>query len=273
MKIKDKNSLLYWYPKVKDLVKTPKTEIVSLKRKSTGEGGIPVIWDEKEVERAIEKVGGYPIFIRTDQASNKHSMARASWVRNEEELNQHISEVIFFNETCSLLGLPYTCLVIREWLDLEYKITAFEETKIAKELRFFIRDGKVLCHHYYWPKEAIEQSYRHNQRAENVDLLENDEEVSFEKLMENKEKALTLPKDIESKWLKTKEETLEEVELVKPKVRKIAKKFNNLKGSSFWSVDFAKTEAGDWYLIDMAEGEKSWHPQCDAVEDKYINEK
>jgi len=28
----------------------------------------------------------------------------------------------------------------------------------------------------------------------------------------------------------------------------------------YWSVDFCRAKKGDWYLIDMAEAEKSWHP-------------
>ena len=33
----------------------------------------------------------------------------------------------------------------------------------------------------------------------------------------------------------------------------------------YWSVDFAEVKGGglNWRLIDMAEGEKSWHPDCD----------
>ena len=28
----------------------------------------------------------------------------------------------------------------------------------------------------------------------------------------------------------------------------------------YWSVDYWKAKDGRWILIDMAEGEKSWHP-------------
>jgi hypothetical protein len=28
----------------------------------------------------------------------------------------------------------------------------------------------------------------------------------------------------------------------------------------YWSVDFARTRAGRWVLIDAARGEVSWHP-------------
>lgn len=30
----------------------------------------------------------------------------------------------------------------------------------------------------------------------------------------------------------------------------------------YWSIDFARTKAGWWYLIDMAAGEMSWRPQA-----------
>lgn len=29
----------------------------------------------------------------------------------------------------------------------------------------------------------------------------------------------------------------------------------------YWSVDFALSQDGIWYLIDMAVGERSWHPE------------
>ena len=31
---------------------------------------------------------------------------------------------------------------------------------VNPERRYFIRDGKVLCHHAYWIQEAIEASYK-----------------------------------------------------------------------------------------------------------------
>lgn len=30
-----------------------------------------------------------------------------------------------------------------------------------------------------------------------------------------------------------------------------------------WSVDFARDETGDWWLIDMAVAADSWHPDCE----------
>ena len=31
--------------------------------------------------------------------------------------------------------------------------------------------------------------------------------------------------------------------------------------SWFWSIDFARTRDGLWWLIDMAAGDQSWHPE------------
>ena len=35
----------------------------------------------------------------------------------------------------------------------------------------------------------------------------------------------------------------------------------------FWSVDFCKGADGQWYLIDMATGANSWHPEHSGKEE------
>lgn len=228
-KPKERTSMLYWYPEVKDVLPTPKTKFIKLEKCENSPYG--VIWDEEEVHEAIQELGGYPAFIRTDLASDKFWMKEGSRVENEDELMRHIARVIEFNQLASVIGLPFVCLAVREWLNLDHKFKAFYGTPIAKEIRVFIRDGEVECYHFYWPEEAI-KFFRDTEEPDNWQelLKETREETIARELTE----ALDLAWDV-------------------------AKIFD---GDGYWSVDFALTEEGDWYLIDMAEGEKSWHPEC-----------
>ena len=148
------SSMNHWFPKVKDLVPVPKTVFVDLEEDRESHS-CPVRWNTAEIKEAIETVGGYPAFIRTDQSSNKHDMAKASRISKQKEIDRNIFEVIMYNEMAGMLGLPYDNLVVREWLNLEHYFKAFNETPIAKELRFFIKDNEVQCHHFYWPEDSI----------------------------------------------------------------------------------------------------------------------
>jgi hypothetical protein len=94
---------------------------------------------------------------------------------------------------------------------------------VNPERRYFINDGKVLCHHPYWIQAAITKP-----------SIENWQEVLAE----------------------INTETTEEVQLLSGYAELIAKEL-----PGFWSIDFCKAKNGQWYLIDMATGEHSWHPE------------
>ena len=68
----EENSIAYWYPKVKDLVPTPKTEIFPIQPKWE-DGSSPEI-DDKDFEpiKIKAKEFGYPVFIRGSDGSGKH---------------------------------------------------------------------------------------------------------------------------------------------------------------------------------------------------------
>jgi hypothetical protein len=181
--------------------------------------------DLKEKARLI----GYPLFLRTDQLSGKHSWGEwLPYVTNEETLVQKIYP--FFEESINAGwgGVPLFAFVLREFLELDYKFKAFGGMPIARERRYFIRDGKIACHHPYWPLEAI-QFYG--------DVKE--------------------PVGWQDQLRELNVEAPEEVALLSSYATKVAKV---LKG--YWSVDFAHAKDGVWHLIDMALGDESWHPAC-----------
>lgn len=133
-------------------------------------------------------------------------------------------------EQNALRDLWFDTIVVREFIYLSYRFRAFGGLPIGCERRYFIRDGKVVCHHAYWVKEAI-KFYQQSKNWEN------------------------LPWQMWLKELNTESEI--EVRIL----TNIAEMVGSILPGS-WSVDFAKDRDGKWWLIDMALAEQSWHPPC-----------
>lgn len=234
----DKNSLLYWYPKIKDLgIRTPYTQYIKLNQKELDEYygcegdscSLGRLADETKKLISTDPNLNLPIFMRTDQVSNKWFWDKSCFLRNFENLNSQIFEIISMSHCADIMGgLPIEALVIREYIPMDTKFFAFVgNMPVNPERRYFIRNGSVLCHHPYWIEEAIGEPI-HN------DLPDNWKELLREANTET---------DLE--W-----------ELLNGYARKVAKVMDG-----FWSVDFCCSKTGDWVLIDMAVGEKSWHPE------------
>jgi len=258
-----KTSLTYWYPKIKDYVRTPDTEIVETVPCKEKEFPFRRVWDDiEEIKHIIEdRLGGYPVFARTDFASYKHNMENASKIDSENELESNLSELLYFNEVASAMGLPYDYLVFREWLDLAYHFKAFKGTPIAVELRFFVNDGDIICKHFYWPIESMSFSNFDPEEEESEEYIIGDEKeyeegfITGEKMVTNN---IVGPKGWVKKWERTRDEALMISERAVPHVKKVAEILDG-----YWSVDIAFTTDCIPYVIDLAVGEKSWHPECD----------
>ena len=119
-------------------------------------------------------------------------------------------------------------------MDSLYK--AFHEMPVNSERRYFIKDGKIICHHPYWFEGAISGSRYHK-----PPLPENWKDLSAQMNFESLGEKIILHNYAE----------------------KVAALLDG-----FWSVDFCRGKTGTWYLIDMAEGEKSWHPEsCQKIKE------
>jgi hypothetical protein len=223
------NSLLYWYPKIAELpINTPKTKWVEVPN-------LYSILDGKRlsaslVHQIVETAQSirYPLFLRTDLVSNKHDWLETCYVEKLEDLFQHIFNIVEFNAMISMCDADPVALVFREYIPLEATFTAFNGMPVAKERRYFISEGQTLCHHPYWIEGAIAEHFR---QPSVPDWREKLAKLNHESLAEKK--LLTTLAD--------------EVGSVMP---------------GYWSVDFALAQDGRWLLIDMAEGERSWHPDC-----------
>lgn len=151
-------SMNHWLPRIEHLdVPMPKTEIPVTKgiRDWWGllDGNDPLTEAEKQAIRdAAVKVGGYPVFMRSDLCSGKHSFERTCFVRNEDALIRQIWALVDDN-CCKDLAME--SIVIREYIPPAALFKAFRGLPIAPERRYFVRDGEVICSHPYWPEDAI----------------------------------------------------------------------------------------------------------------------
>jgi hypothetical protein len=220
------NSMFYWYPKIKDLkIPQPKTEMYKFTEKEFKTiqhlEGIPISIYENCLPIA-EKIG-FPLFMRTDNSSCKHEWKSTCYVPSKNELQKHIFDLLEYSYMQGDMSYVDKGLAFREFIPLTTKFTAFSgDFPVNKERRYFIRDGKVQCHHPYWYPGSIEGHTKKKNWRPIVDAL--NYETEFEK------KLLT-----------------RNAELVGTVV------------DGYWSVDFAMGKNARWYLFDMARGNESFH--------------
>ncbi len=228
--LEEETRLTKWFPVAEKLqIPVPETLIVPATYREWFkmlDGGSPPKDEFDHLKKAAEEIG-YPVFIRSDMASAKHSSLGPPTADHEGELSDALYSIVEEHEM-NWIPVPYKVFAVREFLNLVSHFEAFAGTPIAKERRLFIRDGKLQCYHPYWPEKAIKF----------WDVPEPDDWK--EKLAE-----LNTINAIERQTLTVHAE-------------RIGKELGD-----YWSVDFAEAyylgELRKWYLIDMARGEISYH--------------
>lgn len=226
------SSMLYWYPKIKDLdIPMPETKIVELIASHSDicdifDGGNPAKLKNQmqEISDTALEIG-YPLFLRTDHISGKHEWASTCYVEKPENLQKNISGIL---EESLLVEVDINALVFREYIQMDSRFTAFRGMPVNPERRYFIRDGVVECHHPYWIAEAIEEG--------------------------------TISDRLPTDWRNIVKEINEEIPFEVAGLTMLAERVGEVI-DGYWSVDFCKSKTGTWYLIDMAEGHRSWHPE------------
>lgn len=255
------NSMVYWFPVLRDAVQDideisiPETLFVDItpingfevarEREDISDAEMeaimqcPAEWDVPQIKRAVEHIG-CPAFLRTDTDSDKHNIESAGLV--ESSSHDHVDETMNalirgVAGNGGMMGAPrFNFLAVREWININSSFTAFDGTPIGPEVRVFVRDGSVQCHHFYWPFYEDRM----------VDAVDGEYEEDKQKQVEEIEAFIEDEMD----------------RLLHDAAAEIASHF-----SGYWSVDFAYTENGDWHAIDMARGDDSWHPEmCEHVE-------
>ncbi len=243
----DKNSMTYWYPLIKSLpIPQPRTEIVKL---NAGyfeimaviepDGNIDAIEAQMdEIQEACKEVG-IPLFLRTSHTSGKHSWKETCFLTDLSKIRRHISALI---EDTAMKEIPIDALVLRKYIEMDSTFTAFSgKMPVNSERRYFINNGKVQCHHSYWIPKAISSADEAYAVIGKSNLVSNWRELLVELNAESNSEIERL-----TGW----------AELVAMK----------LKG--YWSVDFCRAKNGTWYLIDCAQGERSWHPKCQYAKEE-----
>ena len=141
------SSMLLWYPKIKDLpIPQIKTEIVKTGYKPLYEWLVKQIPISDQVlnqlYKAMDDIGKFPMFMRTDQASGKHNWKRTCYLQSKNKLLENLSNLIEEHEMQNMAGeLGYEAVVFREFLNLETAFTCFYgDFPVNKEVRCFIRD-------------------------------------------------------------------------------------------------------------------------------------
>ena len=247
----DKNSMTYWYPKIESLpIPQPRTEIVKL---NAGYFEVIAVCDGNgeaieaqmdEIQEAVDKIGT-PLFLRTSHTSGKHSWIETCYVTDLSKIRRHISALV---EDTALKEIPIDALVFRKYIKMASTFTAFRgKMPVSPERRYFIRDGKVECHHPYWIEQAILEG-----SSECNILFDDNGKITGKEY---------IPRWIPDNWqellAKLNAESEAEIKQLSAWAELVATKLEG-----YWSVDFCMAEDGSWYLIDCALGRHSWHPEC-----------
>lgn len=159
----NKNCLSYWFPKLKAAnLPVPKTTILEMSDKDLeniywifdGEKiSIPFF---KEAEKAALDIG-FPVFLRSGQTSAKHDWSTTCFTCTVPDIKEHILNIIYFS---ACVGVPDTkIIVVREMLPIQPIgiCLNYMGMPVNREFRYFVKDGKIICKHPYWPRESLEK--------------------------------------------------------------------------------------------------------------------
>lgn len=213
----DKTRLSWWYLRLPSDILTPKTIIVPgnpRAMRGTSERIIEIVHEEL----------GWPFFLRTDYFSSKHGWKDTCFVSRPLDVFGHMCKIAEDGSIVDLVGLPSDMWILRKMIPTIPAFTAFRgDMPIVKERRYFVQDGKVLCHHPYWPRDAF------TGKVSVGDWMQRLDKMNYE--------------------------TKDEIEFLS----KLSSKVGVAVGGS-WSIDWlwSKPEKR-WYLTDMAEAEQSYH--------------
>ncbi len=244
------NCITKWFPTLLELsINVPETRIFHAD-KAARTYMLKLVWGEaaeepKSYRELIDAISGAvkelgsPAFFRSGITSAKHSYADSCYLRNAESrtIEENLLQIVEYSEMADMMGLPRDVWVVRKFIKGEYGFTAFAHMPVAREFRFFARDGDFLCHHPYWPPDSIVRPMDID-----MDITELSQEQATERLNHTQRPLQT------DEFMPMMGHTME-----------ITKRLGG-----GWSVDWmydAKNKR--WVLIDMAVMEMSFHwPGC-----------
>ena len=175
-------------------------------------------------EAAQDFIGA--VFVRTDLCSAKHDGPTSYRLANDDEALHVVGRTIEDAELKLWPEAVPAAILVRQWINIAAPFSAFGGHPIGHEWRYFVSGGAVACRHYYWPQMAIKFFA-----------------------------GLTPPPDWPTSLLALAHST-PPLDINALALRAGLALQDRHDG---WSVDFAKDDAGAWWLIDMARAERSFH--------------
>lgn len=207
--------MAYWLPKIRELdVPVPESHPVPLEYQDEG----PPEWDDEHAVEIVEDLGG-EAFARSGYKSAQMHLDGGSHVRSADigEVSGTLTELAAQH---AMMEMPMgESLWLREYLDLNF--CAYHRENLVPEVRAFIRDGEVVCHH---------------PRLEGFDRAPDGHREAAEEL-------------IDTAWPAGPEDGLQDHGRLEPYAQRVAQAFD---GDGWWSVDFVMERGGGWWLTDMA---------------------
>lgn len=227
-------AFLNWFSSVQKLnIPAPETEVVQVPldvqrmiQSIESEADQKAVFEAlKPFADKIREFGGqhgYPVFIRNSLFSGKHSWRNTCFVKDANAPIEAQITSIFYEWAMVGWG-QYACdLVIRKFIPADAPFSAFLDMPITKEFRFFARDGALEGFQPYWPAGALETANPSKDGwREDLERLHLCDAVLMEQMKE------------------------------------YARSITEVLGG-YWSVDFLIDTDGNPWLIDMAEGDKSF---------------
>jgi hypothetical protein len=245
---KRRSDMAYWWPTLyASGVPVPRTELittdVNLMLACFGEDG-----PEREFAEFLGMLAGAarrispagPWFLRTGQGAGKHNWKNCCHLTDLAKLGDHVAALVEWSEVVDFMGLPWDVWAVREMLPVTpvAVLPNYGDMPLVREVRAFVRDGRVLCSHDYWPLDAIRDGLPPGPRG---DFLEADRLFALSST------------------------TADEREEAHAVARCVARAFD---GDGAWSVDLLPTANG-WHVTDMAPAADSFHwPGCPVAKDQ-----
>ena len=227
----------FWYPAIKDIVRTPRTfgpiipevnplllldPLSSLEKEQQEPeaAGLKKLFDE--VTENAEKMG-FPCFLRSGQTSAKHEWKHSCYLKSADDVKTHIHAI---TDISGCADLPLLTFWVRELIPTKREFTAFNGMPITREFRLFVEKGTVTHIQPYWPQKAFERE----------DFIES---------------------GWQEKLLSMSQIHADELEYLVKKTQEIGLRLPQ----NGWSVDWLSGEDG-WFMIDMAHAAASfcWQP-------------
>ena len=231
------NCISNWFPLVQKAgLRVPETKIFKLEDpdlwtqilySTDGENPFPKSDLFPKLYAAYQEFGGRA-FMKMGNFSFKHNWEESCFLGEgltQEDIEKHLTQMIY---GMAMVDCPESEYVaVRALIDTKpaFLATNFGNMPVTRERRLFTDDQcQTVCSHPYWPKDAFRRINEEQLVALNeINTIQPEEDVYL------------------------RQQAVLVAEALSPL------------HSGGWSVDFLQDRAGDWWLIDVAKANQSYH--------------